>query len=475
VSISHNCAVVVTNSLHDTYALLKHLQPRGKDAAGIWAKGHDRIDVVKWLGRVDAFSIESLASIFKGRYHTFGGHIRYATKGAKTLEELLKDAHPHIIGGKYEYNPSHLIVSDCDVAIIVNGQTDSKYFDSLKEKKFNSNSDSEKLLHYYYENGEVELLKKIPGAYFLAIADKNKEEVIVLRDRTGIRPGFLGEKDGKYFVASEDIAAIKNGGKPIKDIEPGSVYYFDPDGNYKKNQIMVPQKKLCFFEFNYILNRDSTADKINVRTHRTRLGEKIAKEKFEELKDSDFITYMPESPEIAAREFSDKIGIPFTKVFFKKQIEDRAFQGATMKIRKTSIEKNLSLLPGIKEKIRGKKISVLDDSMVRGVNASHARKLLYKEAHVKEAIYVLYTPPIGIIGEDGKPRGCYFGVDMPAEDEFIARIGNTNRTEEEITKIIGMSVIYLSKEKMFEVFREDGLKSCELCTYCIGGEHPFEK
>jgi len=472
--VNHNCGVVVSHNLHDVYAGMKCLQQRGKDAAGIWAKGPEGINVVKWGGRVDAFSLESLANIFKGNFHTFGGHVRYATKGNKNIEDLLKDAHPHAIGGKYEYGPNHVIISDCDAVIIVNGQTEEKYFKKLNQKKFKSNSDSEKLLNFYYENSENELLKEIPGAYFLAIADKRRDETIIIRDKTGIRPGFLGEKDGRYIVASEDIAIIKNGGKPIKDIEPGSIYYFDSDGSYRKRQILEPKKKHCFFEFNYILNRNSTTDRINVRTHRTFLGEKVAQEKFERMKNYNFISYMPESPEIAARELSDRLEIPFLKVFFKRQIEDRAFQSPTMKKREDSIGKNLSLIPGIKNVIEGKRIVMLDDSMVRGVNAKHGRKLLYEDAKVSEALYALYTPPIGIIGEDGVARGCYYGVDMPSGDKFIARTGRKNRTLEEIEQIIKMPVEYLSYESMLEVFSKEGLKPHEICTYCIGGKHPFE-
>ena len=116
---------------------------------------------------------------------------------------------------------------------------------------------------------------------------------------------------------------------------------------------------------------------------------------------------------------------------------------------------------------------LLDDSIVRGNNSKRARQLLYEECKVKKAYLVSYTPPIGIVGQDGIPRGCTFGVDMPPDpppgDEFIAR----GRNQEEISRAMGMPVVYISPQGMFKAFERAGIPEANLCTYCIGGKYPF--
>ena len=108
--------------------------------------------------------------------------------------------------------------------------------------------------------------------------------------------------------------------------------------------------------------------------------------------------------------------------------------------------------------------------MVRGNNSKRERKLLYEKGGAKKVYHVNYTPPIGIIGEDGMPRGCMFGVDMPPDDNFIAR----GRTQEEINNEMRMPVVYISREGMFKVYKKLGISEQNLCTYCIGGKHPFD-
>ena len=123
----------------------------------------------------------------------------------------------------------------------------------------------------------------------------------------------------------------------------------------------------------------------------------------------------------------------------------------------------------MKDELKGKTVIVIDDSTVRGNNSKHTRNLLYDEAKVKKAYLVNFTPPIGIIPNDNIPRGCEYGVDMPPTDDFIAR----NRSIEEISEKIGMPVTYISSEGMLKAYKSLGIKSKNLCTFCIGGEKPF--
>ena len=456
--IRHNCGLCVTHTLHDAYSLIRSLQHRGREATGMAAVGNGRIDIIKWTGPVNRFDITDLHKIFPASdYHSYMAHVRYATRGRK--DQILEDAHPHCIGGEVEDHGSHMLVRDCDMAIVHNGQVSGEYLDG------EYNCDTEALLHYYRKHGEKSLMENIPGAYTMAIADKEKEGIIVLRDRTGIKPGVLGWKDGKYGVASEDIAFIKNGGNFVEDLEPGSIYYMEPDGTFSKEQVERPNKKYCFFEWNYLADMSSMLNGVGVRRLRGELGEKLAQEF--NADNIDLVTFLPRSPEIAARSFANALGLSFKPVFYKMRGE-RSFQGSTSGQRKDSISQNLHLLPGKKE-LEGKRIITIDDSIVRGNNSRWERQLLYEEANVKEAIHLNYSPPIGIIGEDGKPRGCLFGVDMPPDDDFIAR----NRTVEEISHEMEMPVSYISVDGMLSVFEKLGIKRQDLCYYCIGGPSPF--
>ena len=462
--LAHNCGLCVTHTLHDVYSFIDSLQHRGRDATGIAAIADNRIDVLKWAGPVKRFDNTDLHKIFSGNYHTFMAHVRYATRGNK--DRILKYAHPITFRGQEDDRGDHVLISDCEAAIVHNGQVDDSFFKGYIEGS-EMELDTEKLLRLYTLLGEKAILKEIPGAYTLAIADKKKKDVVVLRDRHGMKPGVLGWKDGKYVVASEGVAFIENGANLIENLQPGTAYYLSPKGSYSIEKVVegAPQRA-CFFEGNYISHVLSNLGGVAIRSIRERLGEQLAKEFHPE--NADFVTFLPRCPEIAARSYANSLGLSFMPVFYKVRGE-RAFQGPDDKERKNSIIRNLQLLPGIEKELEGKTIICVDDSIVRGNNSSWARELLYERGKVKQAYLVSYTPKMGIIPEDGIARGCEFGVDMPSTDNFIAR----GRTEEEIGKLLGMPTKYISLEGMLKVFDELGIGSNNLCTYCIGGKYPL--
>ena len=467
--IRHNCGFCVAHTLHDSYSFIRSLQHRGREAAGIAAVGDGRIDVIKWQGGVDRFDVTDLHKIFPSpSYHTYMAHVRYATRGRK--DEILEDAHPHVVGGTPEYRGNHVLIADCDMAAVHNGQVDREFYKSVAVDTVSSTCDTEALLYLYRQQGEYEFLKAVPGAFTMAIADNRKRDVIALRDRSGIKPGVLGWKDGKFGVASEDIAFRKNGGEFIEDLEPGSVYYLPPEGDYTKEVFFEPQPAYCFFEWNYITDVDSIINGVSSRRIRESLGTTLAEEF--RPNDADLVTYLPRCPEVAARAYAKTAGLPFATVFYKMRGE-RSFLGTTANEREKSIGDNLHILPGKSSELRGKTVILLDDSIVRGNNSRRARKLLYEECGVEKAYLASYTPPIGIVGEDGVPRGCTFGVDMPPEpplgDEFIAR----GRTAEEVSRAMRMPVVYLSPASMLAAFEKAGIPPGHLCTYCIGGAYPF--
>ena len=468
-AVRHNCGFCVAHTLHDAYSFIRSLQHRGREAAGIAAVGEGRIDVIKWAGGVDRFDITDLHKIFPSpKYHTYMAHVRYATRGRK--DEILADAHPHVLGGQIEDRGNHILIRDCEMAAVHNGQIDFDHFHDLDLSRAKSSCDTEALLYLYRRDGEHNFLRTVPGAYTLAIADWRKRDVLVLRDRTGIKPGVLGWKDGKYGVASEDIAFRKNGGEFIEDLDAGSVYYLTPEGDYSKEPLIDEQPAHCFFEWNYVADVDSIINQISVRRVREILGEILAEEF--SPSDVDIVTFLPRCPEVAARSYAKKRGLPFLPIFYKMRGE-RSFQGSTAQDRKRSIDDNLHLLPGLRPQLAGKTVILIDDSIVRGNNSLRARDLLYEELGVKKAYLVSYTPPIGIVPGDGIPRGCMFGVDMPpdppAGDGFIAR----GREPRQISEKMGMPVVYISIAGMKRAYERLGLDANRLCTYCIGGDHPF--
>ncbi|MGV8151989.1 MAG: hypothetical protein ACP5OG_02830 [Candidatus Nanoarchaeia archaeon] len=463
-TIEENCGFGVTHTLHDAYSSSKSLQHRGREASAIAGVGYERIDVLKWEGPVTKFDIVDLHKILPShRYHTYLFHVRYATKGRK--DKILEDAHPHTIGGKVLNRGSHIFIENCDAAIVHNGQVNPEYLSSIDSSKLKTGCDSEALLHFIIENSEYGTLKQIPGAYSLAFADKRRRDIVVLRDRHGIKPGVLGFKDGKYAVASEDIAFIENGGESIEDLDLGSAYYLSPNGSYKKQEIISPDPRYCFFEWNYITHRDSIINERSVEVVRKVLGEYLAKEF--NPSDADFVFYAPRCAEVAARSYSKFTKKQFIPLLYKMR-SDRSFQGSTLEERANSIEENLHLLPGLENTTKGKTAIIIDDSTIRG-NVLKRVKALADEAGLKKLYVANYTPQIGIIGKDGIGRGCVYGVDMPPDDKFISR----NKSPEQISKETGLEIYFISPEGMFQAFEKIGVPRKNLCSYCIGGEKPF--
>jgi amidophosphoribosyltransferase len=466
--LRHNCGIAVTHTLHDAYSFIKSLQHRGREACGIAAVGSS-IDVVKWQGNVSKVDLVDLYKLLPAQnYKMFLAHVRYATQGRE--DRVVQDAHPHVIGGTTTNRADHIIIKNCDAVIVHNGQVDVKKVFG----KDNGECDTKQILEEYWTSESHNLIKKIPGSFTLAIADKRRKEVIVMRDKYGLKPGVLGLKDGKYCVASEDVALKENGANIIEELRPGSIYYLSFEGDYRRRDIEVPSVKHCFFEWNYISDVNSVLNGVSVRRVREELGKEMAKE-FKN-RDIDIITFLPRCPEVAARAFARAIKYEsrFLPLFYKLRGE-RSFQGTTKNERSNSIRTNLHLLPETMSMLKNKTVVLIDDSTIRGNNSKRAKELLL-EAGVKKIYLLNYTPKIGIIGKDKIGRGCLFGVDMPPNDDFIVRASDKkrNRSDSEISKELGMDTFFLSSEGLFRVFERLGIPRKNLCSYCIGGDFPFK-
>lgn len=468
--IDHKCGIFVGPNLRIAYKGLNALQHRGREVTGLGFVG-DTIDIIVWEGPVKRFDLEDLEKIFPGtKYHTVLGHVRYATSGKK--DKLLEDAHPHHIGGTVIDRGNHRIIRDCEMIAVHNGQIDPQHFSGIDQRLLKTDCDTEAFLHFFKITSPQTILRDIPGSFTAAFANKRRKDVIVFRDRYGMKPGVLGMVDGKYCIASEDVAIRRfEEGKVEEEMVPGTIYYIGPNGAVEKEFVVRPNPKHCFFEWNYIANADSTINRVTVNTLRSSLGEMLA----EELGriNVDLVTFLPRCPESAARHYASMVDLPFAPVFYKMRSE-RSFQGSNKDDRRESINRNLYLHPDYRhdgeKSLQGKRIAVIDDSTVRGNNSIKARNLLVTEGKVSEVVLINYTPPIGIVGSDGVGRGCMFGVDMPPTDDFIAR----GRNPKQINKLLGMKTYFLTLEGMMRVYEKLGMPANNLCTYCIGGEHPFK-
>ena len=471
------CGLAIGPSLHDVYRYMKSLKHRGREASGIVGVGYDSIDVLKWAGPVEMFDLEDLQKILSRKgHHTFMGHVRYATRGRK--EDILDEAHPHVIGGVVDHRGDHIIIENCDVAGVHNGQFDGGFFDEGIEAKVRTGCDTEAALHLYQAIGERGMMERIPGSYTMAIADKRKKDVIIMRGSAAITPGVVGMKDGSHCFASESNAFDENGAKFLEDMYPGSIYYLNSEGGIERVEVVDADINHCFFQWNYLGSIDSRLDSRSVRTIREELGNALARELPPELIHSegvDLVTFLPRCPEVAARRYARVTETPFEPVFYKKR-GDRSFMHSTARERAQSIRTNLEILPQSRREydLRGKRVVVIDDSVVRGTNLKQARDLLRRAG--ADPILLSYTPPIGIIGESGERHGCTYGVDMSPNEAFITRTrdGSRNRTPKEINNVAGMPIHYLSYTGMVEAFQRQGIPGSNLCTHCIGGPKPFD-
>jgi len=473
--VKDNCAIVLSRNLHDGYSMIQSLQHRGREACGLFAFGKS-ITAVKWAGTVRMFDLVDLYRIFdRKEIYWWGFHVRYATRGRK--QEILKDAHPHVIGGRVIDNGNHVIIENCDMAIIHNGQVETAgLLQSINPAELQSGCDSEALLHFYRANGARELLSAIPGAYVLAIADRFTRSVLVMKDRHAVKPGVIGIKDGEYCVASENVAFLKNGARVIEELEPGSLYRFMPNGEFNREQVVEANRRSCFFEWNYFADLESTINGIPVRIVREALGVALAKQFIPE--DADFISYLPRCPETAARSYyryyqgTGGKKLRYWDIFYKMRGE-RSFLGSSSADRKNSINDNLFLNPLCRRTLRGKVIIIIDDSLIRGNAAQRGIEELGR-AGAKKVYWLSYTPPIGIRTKKHGLHGCVYGVDMPIEppagDEYLAR----DRDQEEISRLMSQAgvkveVIYLTLDNMLSAFASIGLKKQSLCHFCVGG------
>jgi len=427
------------------YYALFAMQHRGQEAAGISSSDGEHIKTVKDRGLVTQIFKEDHFNILKGNMAI--GHTRYSTAG----DDSILDAQP--VFARYGLG---------EISIVHNGNlVNAKEIrnDLIKRGAiFQTNMDTENLIHLIAKNYEkkrlkeriIDAVKKIKGAFSLVILSRTK--MFVIRDPFGFRPLSIGKlKSGGYIVASETCAFELVGAEFVRDVKPGEMLIFEDD-EIKSEMIFESTPKQCIFEYIYFARPDSNVFGKNVYSTRKQMGRELAKELPVE---ADMVVPVPDSGVAAALGYAQQSGIPFEMAIMRNHYVGRTFIEPTQEIRDLKVKMKLS---PIKHKIEGKRLVVIDDSIVRGTTSKRIVRML-KEAGAKEVHMRIASP--ATIGP------CYYGVDTPTKDELIA----SKLSTEEIAKYIEAdSLAYLSIDSIMKAIQD---KKENYCFACFDDKYPI--
>lgn len=412
------------------YYSLFSMQHRGQEASGISSSDGKKIHLIKDRGLVTDVFQEPCLDILSGNCAI--GHNRYSTAGS----ESVLDAQP--VFAKYKLG---------EISIVHNGNLVNK--EEVRKELidngaiFQTNMDTENIIHLIAKSQKnalvdriKDMLTKIEGAYCLAIQSRSK--MFVIRDRFGIRPLSLGKfKDGGYIVSSETCAFDLVGAEFIRDVKPGEMLIFEEGKKPISQQIFEPDFHPCAFEYIYFARPDSNIDNKNVYQMRLEMGKRLAKEAPAEV---DIVLPVPDSGVAAARGYAEVLKVPFEMGIVRNHYVGRTFIEPTQKIRDLKVKLKLS---PIKHLIDGKRVAIIDDSLVRGTTSKLIVKMLL-EAGAKEVHMRIASPEI--------KYPCRYGIDTPTQAELIS----SSHTVEEIAQKIGATSLgFLSIEGLTESLGDD--------------------
>jgi amidophosphoribosyltransferase len=428
-----------------TYYGLYALQHRGQESAGIAVADGKKVQLYKGMGLVsEVFSGDQLNNL---RGHIAIGHVRYSTTGAShpvNAQPLLFRYAGGMLGLAHNGNLTN--VTELRSRLMATGSV------------FQSSTDSEVIVNIIArsaQNGLEDALVKcmidIKGAYSLVIITENK--LIAVRDPHGFRPLCLGTLGEGYVVASESCALDTVGAGLIRDVQPGEIVVMDENG-LESIQVLKPRKRAhCIFEYIYFARPDSFIDGFNVNMVRREMGRVLAGEY---PVDADIVIPVPDSGTAAARGFAEASGIPFEEGLMKNRYIGRTFIQPSQEMRDLGVRLKLN---SVREVLNGKRVVMVDDSIVRGTTSGKIVAML-RDCGVKEVHMCLSSPPI--------TRSCYYGIDTSNEDELIA----ARLSLEEICRSIGADGLhYLSLDGLLNIF---GNSRDNFCTACFDGNYPVE-
>ena len=431
---------------HTVYYGLYALQHRGQESGGIAVAFADKITYYKGMGLIpEIFANGNLDKLPEGDIAI--GHVRYSTTGASQL----LNSQPVVFTGK------------CGkMALAHNGNlTNTK---QLRDERIAQNAvfqttiDSEVMAVLINKLSDGDILKGVKlacplfkGAYALVIMTADK--LIAVRDPYGIRPLCLGTVDDDVVVASESCALDAVGANFLRDVKPGEIVVIDSNGIQSHMMENIPKKSaLCIFEYVYFARHDSIIDGCSVYHARQEAGRLLAKYYGVE---ADIVAGVPDSANVAARAYAEESGIPFVEALAKNRYVGRTFIQPDQRQRENSLSVKMNAL---RANIRGKRLIIIDDSIVRGTTMRKIIKML-RDAGAKEVHIRICSPIV--------KHPCHLGIDIQTYSQLIGAY----RDENEICKSIGAdSVRYLSVEHLVESCKKSNLN---FCLGCFTGEYPY--
>lgn len=428
------------------------LQHRGQESCGIAVSDTSgpkgKVLSYKGMGLVnEVFTPEHLESM-KGDIGV--GHVRYSTAGSSTRE----NAQPLVLN----YVKGTLALAHNGNLINANElRHDLEYTGAIFQTTIDSEVIAyiiarERLNSKTAEEAVRRACMKLKGAYALVVSSPRK--LIGARDPFGFKPLCIGKRDNSYIITSETCALDTIGAEFVRDVRPGEVVTISPENGIESDMTMaLPQEQeaRCIFEYIYFARPDSRIDGESVYASRIKAGRFLAQDSPVE---ADLVTGVPESGNAAALGYSLESGIPYGTAFVKNSYVGRTFIKPKQSSRESSVQVKLNVL---KEAVAGKRVIMIDDSIVRGTTSDRIVRML-RDAGATEVHVRISSPPF--------LWPCYFGTDIPAREQLIAY----NRTIEEIRQIIGAdSLGYLEIDRLSEMV--DGLP---ICKGCFTGVYPME-
>lgn len=429
-----------------TYYGLHALQHRGQDGAGIATTNGSELKIHKGLGLLN--DVFKRAEFSKLPGYAAIGHVRYPSGG----EGSINDVQPFLFRAQAE-----------NVAIAHDGNIMNK--DELRTELesegsiLQTSADPEILAHLMKQKGKkvsretiIEALRKIVGAYaFLIMTD---DKLYAALGSRGIRPLSIGRLKDSYVVASETCAFDIIGAKFEREVLPGELVEISSEGIESTRFALREQRALCAMEYVYLSRPDSDLNHVNVHASRKRMGIELASEAPIE---ADVVTGVPDSSISAAIGYAEASGLPYEIGIIKNRYIGRTFIQPTQELREQGVKMKLSPVRGI---IEGKRVVMIDDSIVRGTTSRRIVRML-KEAGAKEVHVRIASPLI--------TNPCYYGVDMSTKDELIA----ANHSLEEIKEIIGAdSIAFLSPDGLEQAIVKDKTINQGICNACMTGNYP---
>lgn len=438
------------DAAHLSYYGLHALQHRGQEGAGIVTTDGNQLQAVRGEGLVnDVFNEDKLRKVVG---HAAIAHVRYATAGGKGLENV---------------QPLLFRSSTGSLAIAHNGNlvnaTHLKQFLERSGSIFNSTSDTEVVVHLIkkskhspFRSKVKEALSLLKGAFSIILL--TNEQMIVARDRNGLRPLSLGKLGDSYVVASETCAFDLIGAEYVREVEPGELLIISNNGLEVDSYVEKDKRTMCAMEYVYLARPDSNIDEVNIHMARKRMGKELAKECTHI--EADIVTGVPDSSISAAIGFSEASGIPYELGLIKNRYVGRTFIQPTQELRERGVKMKLSPVVQV---VKGKRVVMVDDSIVRGTTSRRIVRML-KEAGAAEVHVVISSPPM--------TDPCYYGIDTSTHEELIA---SSHSVEDIRVAIEADTLTFLSLEGMVRATNrpfED--ENGGLCVACFTGKYPTE-